>query len=218
MISSVLQKLLAGEYICQIAHRPEYEALQEAGVSAEVDAWLGRLDMRLARLRDNGAFFMAPNLVTPATVGRVRDELGRFRDVYGPIVLMLNLIRQAKSEGLTFSAGEYVQLAELETSVSESTSLETQLRALYGVIRDSKREDTNRTYLKKLLEHLRKDGFVVLANAQTEVYQFTGKIDQVHVVLEFISEYEPIMSSDVDHQVEAGQTLDLMDSSGADND
>lgn len=215
MISTLLQKLLGGEYLCPIAHRAEFEQLQDAGTREDVETWLEKLDMRLARIRDNGAFFMAPNIITPSAVGRVRDDLARFRDVYGPIVLMLNLIRQAKSEGLSFSPGEYVQLAELETSISESSTLETQLRALYGVIRDSRRDDTNRVYLKKLLEHLRKDGFAVVANAQTENYQFTGKIDQVHVVLEFISEYEPIMASDAERQVEEGQSLDLLDSAGA---
>jgi hypothetical protein len=209
-LASVLTKLLAGEYICPIAFRPEYETLCDPHVAAEVDQWLGKLDMRLARLHEQGAFFMAPALLLGSpSLARARDSLLNYRNEYGPMVTMLNIIRQAGKDGLTFSMGDYIQLAELETSVSEHPALETQLRNAIGVVREARQDDSNRTVLKRLLEHLRREGFVVLANEKTENYQFTGKVDQIHAVLDFIAENQAI-PDESDLTADMAQT-DLLD-------
>lgn len=209
MIANLLQNLLAGQYICPVAFQDDFDKLEKASVRSEVNAWLAKLDMRLARLSDTGAYFMARSVIAAQHCSAVKEDLLKYRDVYGPILLMLNHIRQAKTEGLEFSPGERIQIAELETGIIENASLAAQLRQLYGVIKGITRDATNRTYLKRMMEHLREDGFVVLSNAQTESYQFTGKIDHIHAVLEFISEHEAIVGLEVDDQAHDGDTGDL---------
>ena len=209
MQAPVLHKLLAGEYICPIAFPPEYEQLQDDAVRTDVEAWLDQLGMRLARLGDDGAFFMAPAQLQPAQLNRVKDELLRFRDVYGPWIRMLNLIRLAK-EGFHCVMGDYVQVAELETAINESSTLEGQLRQLHGVIANAAARHSNREFLKRLLEHLKADGLLVLVNPQSETYRVTGKIDQLHAVLEFIAEHEAVMTFSVDDQLQDAETMDLL--------
>lgn len=209
MQATVLQQLLAGEFICPIAFAPEYEQLQDEGLRAEVETWLDKLHMRLSRLGDDGAFFMAPAQLQPAQLNRVKDELLRFRDVYGPWIRMLNLIRQAK-EGFNCVMGDYLQVAELETAINESATLETQLRSLHGVITNVAARHSNREFLKRLLEHLKSDGLLIVVNPQSETYQVTGKIDQLHAVLEFIAEHEAVITSAADDQRQEAETLDLL--------
>ena len=60
MNASVLKFLLAGEYICPIRYRNEYELLEDPQLQEETQTWLLAVNMRLARLGDEGAFFMAP--------------------------------------------------------------------------------------------------------------------------------------------------------------
>lgn len=57
MNAKTLKLLLAGEYICSVRYRLEFEQLNETAEREEVDAWLSALGMRLGRVGDEGAFF-----------------------------------------------------------------------------------------------------------------------------------------------------------------
>lgn len=186
--------LLDGAYICQYAFPREYAYLCEPGNADEVNKWLGDIDMRLLRLGDDGAFVMTPLIVTPADTLRIRDEFARFRDVYGPAVRMLQLIRTA-NDNFQLAPGVYVQLAELNQAVNENPTLEAKLRGLSTVIRDGSARLRNSELLKRLLDHLTRDGFLVVINANSEVYQTTGKVTQLVHVLNFVAENTDIAGS-----------------------
>lgn len=195
MYATTLNLLLAGQYICPVAYEVEYAKLLDESYAATIDETLGRMDLRLARLRDDTAFFVAPLIMQSQHNSRAREELLRFRDVYGPAVRMLNLLRLVK-EDFGLRMGEYLQLAEMERAVNNSASFESQLRALHGVIPNTAARYSNRDFLKKLLDNLRVDGFMVLANANNDTFRMTGKIEQIHAVLEFIAEQVAVTVED----------------------
>lgn len=187
MKSQTLQSLMQGEYICQFAFPLEYEFLSQGNQAALVDDWLSSIDKRLARVTDDGAFFLAPIEMTAADTARIRDEFLRFRNVYGPFVHMLQVIRSAK-DNFTLQPGELLQHAELVQAINENASLSGALRALIGIIRDTEARYTNAELVKRMLEHLRKDGYLVVFNESTEMYRTTGKIAQLTQVLSFLAE------------------------------
>lgn len=192
-MNRILRLLMQGQFICPIAYQSEYLWLLEGGNQSQVDQWLAQIEMRLARTHEDGAFFAAPLSLQSSDVARVRDSLKQFRDTYGPMVRMFNLVREAKPEfGCT--SGDFVQLAEIEQAVNESPILEGQLRAMVPIISKSSQRFSNREVLKRMLETMREGGYLVLANAQNETYRVTGKIDHLHAVLEFIIEQEPIVA------------------------
>lgn len=194
MKAPTYRALLDGNYICPVAFKREYEFLIEPGNEAAADKWLGDIDMRLARLGTDGAFFMTQKLPSAADTARIRDDFQRYRDVYGPAHRMMQIIRSGKDE-FTLTPGEYIQLAELNQAINESPTLESQLRGLQTVIRDGGAKFTNRELLKRLLEHLKNDGYLVLVNVNTEMYQTTGKVDQLKSVLTFLAENTDIVGS-----------------------
>ncbi|OOV05353.1 condensin complex protein MksE [Rhodoferax fermentans] len=209
MRSQTLRSLLDGQYICEFAFPVEFAYLTDDDHAAWVNEWLSALDMRLARVCDDGAFFMAPMEMQPSDTAKIRDEFLRFRDNYGPFVRMLQMIRSAKDD-FTLQPGEYLQHAELVQSINESASLSDQLRALIGTIRDTEARYTNAELVKRLLEHLRKDGYLVLVNEATEMYRSTGKITQLTQVLTFLAENTEIGTGETS-ETEVAETDDLFD-------
>lgn len=202
--------LLEGEYICDVRYPTEFEVLQDPAEQESVDSWLASLNMRLARLGSDGAFFMAPLVVTALDQTRLRRELLDFRDVYGPAIVMLDLIRQADSLGLALSPGEYIPLFELESAVANSGTLEMLLRSKLAMIHDGNARHSVRENLRRLLMHLAKDGYVFLASRETETYRVTGKVEQLYAVLQFLSENKVIPDTDVDEtEVEEPDLVDL---------
>lgn len=207
--------MLAGEYICPVRYRNEYELLQHLQAQQDTQAWLLSANMRLARLGEEGAFFMAPDVIGSADVARIRHELKEFRDTYGPAVLLLDFIRQSDVGGKLLVPGEYVVLHELERAVSQSSVLETQLKGLVNVISNAAMRNSNHENVRRLLEHLLRDGYVILANKENSAYQVTGKIDQLYAVLQFLDEHKVVSDQEIDDLDESGQG-DLLGSDGED--
>ena len=173
MRNQTLRCLLDANYICEIAFAKEYSYLTTENNQEFVNEWLSAIDMRLARVADDGPFFMAPVTLSTDDNARIREEFLRFRDVYGPAIRMLQLVRNAKDE-FSLNPGEYIQHAELAQRVNEVGALSEQLRSLVGIIRESDARYTNSELVKKLLEHLRRDGYLVVVDAATEMYRSTG--------------------------------------------
>jgi hypothetical protein len=168
------------------------------------------INMRLARVGDNGAFFMAPQTLSTDDNARIRDEFLRFRDVYGPAIRMLQIIRNSKDE-FSLNPGEYIQHAELAQKINETAALAEQLRSLVGIIRETDARYTNAELVKRLLEHLRKDGYLVIVDAATEMYRSTGKVIQLTQVLRFLGENAEFARSDQDDSEVVEVADDLFD-------
>lgn len=194
MMEKTLRRLLDGEYICTYRFKEEYNDLQSEACREEVNAWLDKLDMRLAQLGDDGAYFMASNFIGVDEIGRVREEMRRFRDVYGPAVTMLDFVRQSCSDTMSLAPGDYLQLADLELTVTGSASLEEHLKGISAYVKSYSPRNSVRENLRRLVEHLKDDGYIMLVNSSTDSYQMTGKVDQLHAVISFISENEKILT------------------------
>ncbi|WP_338413753.1 hypothetical protein [uncultured Sphaerotilus sp.] len=206
-----MKLLLGGEYICSVRFRDEFSLLEDSDEQEAVNTWLGSLNMRLARLGEDGAFFTAPTCIGSKDITQVKNELLKFRDEYGPAVLLLDFIRQSDAGRVFLSPGEYIALYELDAAVSQSTMLETQLKSLLSVIGNAAQRNTNHKNLQWLLDQLVKDGYAILANKDSGTYQVTGKIEQLYAVLQFLDENKIIRDAEVDDREADDTAGDLVD-------
>lgn len=212
MNAHVARLLLEGQYICSFRYPDEFGALEDVAEQEAVSAWLGGMNMRLARLGETGAFFMAPEVMGAREINLIKKELQDFRDVYGPVVQLLDFIRQTDAVNVTLSPGELIALYSLEQAVGQSSTLEMQLKSRLAFIPHVSARNTNREILRRMLDKLVSEGFAVLFNKDTETYRITGKIDQLYTVLQFISENKLVGDSEVDDSsVTEADLLEQMD-------
>lgn len=212
MTATLLKLLMAGEYICPVRYPDEYGALDSESTQEKVDAWLLNLNMRLARVGDDGAWFMSHSGITDRAITLVKGELLKFRDEYGPAVLMLDFIRQAKAENAQCVPGERIQLVELEMLVNGSTTLSAQLRSLVEVIHNAGARLSDRENLRRLMDHLAKDGYTMLIDKGTDAYQMTGKVEQLYCVLAYLDDNRVIDEADADDQLDLTDQVDAIQS------
>lgn len=59
-LKSALKLLAKGEFICPVRFDAEYEALESPEGHRKAQEWLQTIGYRLARLPDEGAFFISP--------------------------------------------------------------------------------------------------------------------------------------------------------------
>jgi len=209
VIAAALKTLLSGRFICSVAYPTEYNYLSDPESLAKVEEVLGHMDFRLARTNpEDGAYYTAPKDVTTLSVTRLKEDLRRFRDVYGPAVMLLDLIRQTNSTEIALSPGDVIRLARMEELIIDSASLESQLNGLSHVIKGFNSRQSIRENFRKVLEQLRDEGYVILFNPQADIYKITGKIEHLYSVIEFISENEAIQADRIEDEVaEEQQTL-----------
>lgn len=207
MNAKLLKLLLAGEYICPIRYRTEFDILCDPHERDDIDEWLMSLGMRMAHLGEDGAFFIAHNFISTKEINQVKHELSKFRDEYGPFVLMLDFIRQTDAGQVQLSPGDFIQLFKLEDAVAQSTMMDMQLKTLLSVITHSAMRNSNHENLKKLMDHLARDGYVYLVDKDTGSYQVTGKIEQLYAVLQFLEENKVVADTEIDDSEEVQEDL-----------
>lgn len=190
MREATLKALLGGQFICPIMFPVEYEDLIES--TEAVSQWLQPLGKRLARIGNDGAFFMAPDVIGIDEVKRVRKEMQEYRDIYGPVILALGLIRQCDADDLTLTPGDYISAGAIETAINANPALESHLNGLGGFIRRFVLRNSIRDRVDAVLQHLADEGFLKLIDKDRSSYRVTGRIDQLWAVIEFIAENEPI--------------------------
>lgn len=206
--------LLDGKYLCPYHYPDEYACLAEhESERIAVNQWLGDIDMRLTRLGEDGAFFMAPLHIQTQDTARIRDDFARFRDVYGPLVQMLDTLRNAQEE-FSFQPGEYIQLADLVLNVNGSATLEGQLRSFE--ISGTHKRYSNHELLKRMLDNLCKEGYLILSNPERHVYRCTGKLQQLAIALEYMAERQGLINQD--NEQEQKEQSELLDSLYNDDD
>ena len=80
-----------------------------------------------------------------------------------------------------------------------------------GVIRETDARYTNAELVKRLLEHLRKDGYLVIVDTATEMYRSTGKVLQLTQVLRFLGENAEFARTNQDESEATEVADDLFD-------
>jgi len=192
MRKATLEALLSGQFVCPVVAPVEFEDLCDESTQSAVNNWLEPLGMRLARIGTEGAFFMAPDVIGQEEVKRVRKEMQEYRDIYGPAIMAIALIRQCEADHLTLMTGEYIQAGAIETAINANPALESQLNGLGQVIRRFALKNSIRDRVDAVLMHLAEEGFLKLIDRDRSTYRVTGRIEQLWAVIEFIAENEPV--------------------------
>ncbi|SDC46120.1 hypothetical protein SAMN05444679_103128 [Variovorax sp. CF079] len=199
-LASTLKSLLAGEFICPVAHPLSYDLLCEQEHLDTVEAWVGQLGLRLVRLSEEGAFFLAPEIPDAEARSAVRDSLRNVRSILSPIVPVLEAIRQAQGQDAHLQPGLTLWESELAERVRLAPALEQQVMELNlpGLRLDARANDR----VSKMLEYLVKERYAVPIPTDSRGFKLTGKIEFLYAVLAVIAENTELISdaSVVDHE------------------
>ena len=206
-LQSTLRTLIGGDFVCPVSHRAEYDYLDDPARRDEVDGWLSKIGLRLGRVGDDGAYFAANDRMDTQAQARVRDDFRRFRDKHGPAVRLLDLIRQSMGAYVALEPGEIIAFSDISKAVTSSTALVRQLEDVtrLGVIHGAKSSHTYPERIRRLLEHLEREGYLRKSSPHLETYVVTGKINYLYQLLQFLEELAPQVKGDIDDMPEQAE-------------
>jgi len=210
-LDSTLKRLAQGTFICSVRFPEEYECLESPEGRKAAEQWLEAIGYRLARLGEDGAFFMAHSVVTTEMRAKFRDELKIVRSRLEPYVSFLETLRQAQSRNPQVHAGDMVWESEICEAVRGSALLERRLSDLKE-LRGALVIDSTNDRVRRMLQQLAHDGYLVETNPVNKGYQVTGKVNYLYQLLAFIGEHTPHLSDEgfVD-QIDPQARLDAPD-------
>lgn len=158
-----------------------YECLESAEGRKAAEAWCEAIGYRLARLGEDQAFFMAHAVVTSEMRTKFRDELKVIRNKLEPYIGFLETLRQAQSRNPQVHAGDMIWESEISEAVRGSALLERRLSDLKelkgGLVVDSTNDR-----VRRMLQQLEHEGYLVETNPVNRGYQITGKVDYFYSI------------------------------------
>ncbi len=194
-LETALKRLAEGRFVCEMRYPEEFAVLQEAEGRRRADAWLSAIGYRLARLSEDGAFFMAHAVVTPALRLRLRDELRAVRGKLEPVVGFMETLRQSQGRSPHIHAGDMLWESEISEAVRASPLLERRLLDMRE-IGGARVSDSAIDRVRRMLAHLQNEGYIVETNPTSKGYQVTGKIDYLYQLIGFIADNTAQLSDD----------------------
>ena len=194
-LETALKRLAEGRFVCEMRYPEEFAVLQEADSRRRADEWLAAIGYRLARLSEDGAFFMAHAVVTPGLRLRLRDELRTVRGKLEPVVGFMETLRQSQGRSPHIHAGDMLWESEISEAVRASPLLERRLLDMRE-IGGARVSDSAIDRVRRMLAHLQNEGYIVETNPTSKGYQVTGKIDYLYQLIGFIADNTAQLSDD----------------------
>ena len=205
MFDQLLKRLLQGEFICEVSDEAGFRYLQDPEHTAQVDAFLKRLDYRLSSSQNQLAFYAAYRTMDRSARSDIGKVFNQFRKELNPIVEWLDMMMSCLNQDTALSPGDTLSFSSLLQVIEQNQAMADRLQK-FATFKDfTSGDDSVKGRLEKLLGTLHKWGYLSLANRDTLIYQVTGKLDYFYQALQFIQEHEQI-------PIEQGETDAIQES------
>ncbi len=204
----VLERLLAGHFICQVSDEQAYRFLKVSANRAELETHLRVLNRTLASSCEGEVFFAAY-----ASLGEGERKVlsGQFQEVashLAPLVEWLLLVQQASGSDVPVSQGTPLRLNELQSSIEDTPAFAEQLEKIsrYRLFGSTSTQLDGQ--LKQVFKRLSELGYFIKPNPDKQIYLASGKIEYLYDVLKFIDETEVLsLAEQAEQSVQQGSLI-----------
>lgn len=203
LFAEIIEKLITGSVLCEVAHEAEYQYLLVPAKFQDVDSYLERMNRRLRQTQDNLAFYCAYKHLDKGDYRhRVRAEFGMVVNDLDPLVRWLNLCLALDKNARPLTLGTQVKESQLLAAIEHSNAITDELAKLShsSLLRNTQTSAKGQlsAILRKLCEH----GYLIANSSRGSQYTATGKWSRLYELMAFISSHEQLESTNSSEQQE----------------
>ena len=209
-LRNILETLLAGKFICQVSNSKLYQQLQGESIRSKVNEILTELGRRLCHTEHYEVYYCAyTDLSQAQDAKRVRNQFETIRDQIAPVLSFITLQMRSEGRDAVLISGDTVKFHDLLSSIEQEQAHLNDLKQLgrYELFKKIRSKTTSQERLITVLETLEKEGYIVLTNNESSIFQVSGKIEYFYSCLDFIRDHEQIPLEEED-EVQRGLELD----------
>lgn len=191
IFSSLLEKLLAGNVICEITAEPLYKYLEDPTHQQEVDGYLRRIGRVLCSTQDGSGYYAAYRDISNSSVKlQIKRQFSEAMNDLEPLIRWLRLAVSAEKTGAPLQPGDTLRGSELLEAIENAPALVDELDRLSRTKLFSNASTGPKKQLDSILKRLCDNGYLATRGASGSVFIATGKWARLYETLQFIAVHE----------------------------
>lgn len=200
----LLERLLAGQFICEVSQEDFFRQLQDESLREALDAYLQPLNRRLASNPEGTVWFLAWRELTEAAREQLSNQLAQTWNSLLPLLEWMQLVQEALGRDAVLTAGDILKPAEFVLRSEDNHSLRERLNRLAADRFFNSQSDELAQQVRQIFRRLKEQGYLVQPHADRQFYRVTGKIDYLLDLVRFIRDEENLpIADEVPKQEEA---------------
>lgn len=188
----LLEKLLAGQFICAVTEPEHYQRLQQEALREQLDEYLQPLNRRVAQNDDTSVFFLAYRHIDQDAREHMKQQLQVVMASLLPLLEWLTYVQEALGHDSVLSPGDIVKLQELVLKTEDHPSLQQRLQALAKDKFFNSQADSVDAQAKQIAKRLVEHGYLQQPHKERLFFTVTGKMDYLLELVRFIKDEENI--------------------------
>lgn len=194
MFEQAMTLLLRGEFICPVRYPDAFRFLNGEDTQKDVQAYLTRIQRTLVMTEQGGAWYMAYDRIGQEERRAIKEEFTRVKQKIRFLVDFFVKAMRATGMEVFYSRGDTIEAHALIAAIDGNPGLRAEFQALGNALRGSSTELKLKANLDRQLRTLVDDGYLLIVNADREIYQVTGKIEYLTEVVQFLMATDNIAS------------------------
>jgi hypothetical protein len=186
MFDKAMSLLLSGEFICEVRYPDAYRFLAVEGNQKDANAYLARIGRTLAATELGGAWYTAYDRVDQDEKRAIKEEFVRIKQKVRFLVEFFVKSMRASNREVFYSRGDKIEAHALMAAIDGNPGLRAEFQALGNVGRGGATDGKMKGSLDRHLRMLVDDGYLIVSNAEREIYQVTGKIEYLTEIVQFL--------------------------------
>ncbi|MBR9923833.1 MAG: hypothetical protein GYB28_02430 [Gammaproteobacteria bacterium] len=186
----LLERLLAGEFVCAISDDNAFRHLTNEETRDAIDDYLRPLNRRLASNDEGSVYFLAWRQLNEAAREQLSRQLSDTVNSLLPLLEWLQLVQEALGRDTLAAPGDVLKPAEFSAKCEDNQSLRERLERLATDSFFGSQSDQLDAQVKQLFKRLKEHGYLLQPHTERQVFVVTGKIDYLIEVVRFIRDEE----------------------------
>lgn len=205
MFEQSMSLLLSGEFVCEVSHSEAYRFLTVESNQKDANAYLTRIGRTLAVTEQGGAWYVAYDHIGQGEKRAIKEEFARIKQRIRFLVEFFVKAMRATERELFYSRGDKIEAHALMAAIDGNPGLRAEFQALGNVSRGGTPDGKMKSSLNRQLRMLVDEGYLIVANAEREIYQVTGKIEYLTEIVQFLMTTDNIAYDIDEYQVAPAQ-------------
>ncbi len=202
-LGPLLERLLAGEFICAITDEDAYRRLQDEATREAINDYLKPLNRRLASNPEASVWFLAWRELTPPARDQLSAQLALTLTSLQPLLEWIQLVQEALGKDAVVSAGDLLKPAEFILKCEDNSSLKDRLQRLASDRFFNSQSDALDNQVKLIFRRLKEQGYLMQPHNDRQYYYVTSKVDYLLDLVRFIRDEEQLpIVEEASHQEE----------------
>ncbi|MGI5307955.1 condensin complex protein MksE [Rheinheimera sp. WS51] len=197
---ALLERLLSGDFICQITDSDAYRHLSNEQTQEEMNHYLRPLNRRLVSNDDNSVYFLAYHELNTTAREHLSNQFSQTIQSLLPLLEWLQLVQETLGRDSAITAGDTIKLQEFILRTEDNQSLRHRLQQLAADRFFNSQSEALDSQIKLIFRRLKEHGYLLQPHADRQYYIVTAKIDYLIDVIRFIRDEEHLPVEDTPTQ------------------